>query len=64
MKTYEVNIGLYRCSFDNKYVLVLEHKDGGGKRITNHKPVILNLIQTFKCNFTEKDLKDAELETK
>ena len=59
---HRVKIGLYRCSQDGALVLVLEQGEGGGTRITGHKPVRLDLVQTFMCNFTDADLTAAQKE--
>ncbi len=54
-----VDIGLYRCSFDGKLFLCLDHRDGSGHRISGHKPVRGTLVESFRCDFTLADLKEA-----
>lgn len=58
-RCYRVKIGLYKCSQDGALVLVLEDAD---QRISGHKPVRLDLVQTFMCNFTDADLAAAHRE--
>lgn len=57
----EVEIGLYQDSMSpNIKALVLE-QDGGGYRLTGSKGCgQWNLVRTFKCSFTMRELRAAK----
>ena len=53
-------IELCRCSQDGELFLSLvTDKDGGGRRITSHKPVIGTVVKRFHVGIDPEDLEKA-----